>query len=91
MRNSGVGPRAASTAETPTSPAKPTQTRQRLGKTSDARRRRRVTLAETPRPRGWPQLAQIMRPARPRSAFTAQLPQLGQAMVTPTPPGTRPC
>ena len=86
-RSAGDGARAASRAETPTNPVNPSQTRQRLGKTSAGRRRRlRVRLAEAPRPRGWPQRAQIMRPARARSAFTAQLPQLGQAMVTPHPP-----
>ncbi len=73
--------RTARAAETPTSPASANQSRQRLGNANRCRppRRRPIRLL-APRPSGWPQRAQIIRPAKPRSAFTAQLPQFGQAM-----------
>lgn len=91
-RPTGSGDWAARAAESPTSPARASHTRQRLGKVAVGRRRRPpwVTLALTPRPKGWPQRAQTMRPAMDRSAFTAQLPQLGQAMNLPHLLGTWP-
>jgi hypothetical protein len=77
----GVGTWAARAAEIPTRLANDNQSLQRLGNAKpDDRRKRREAPPETASPKGWPQRAQTMRPARPRSAFTAQLPQLGQAM-----------
>jgi len=77
----GVGAWAARAAEMPTKLANVNQSLQRLGNAKpDGRRKRLEAPLETARPKGWPQRAQTIRPARPRSAFTVQLPQLGQAM-----------
>jgi DNA polymerase V len=58
------------------------QSRQRLGLTQAHRLAARLDEDWRPAiPSGEPQRAHTMRPARPRSALTAQLPQLGQAMA----------
>jgi DNA polymerase V len=79
------GARAARAAEIPTKATSAPQSRQRRGKP-----RLHPLLARPdeagldPSPNGAPQRAQTMRPARLRSAFTAQLPQLGQAIAPRT-------
>jgi len=45
-------------------------------------KKRRLRRGAAPIPRGLPQRPQTRRPERPRSAFTVQLPQSGQAMPT---------
>jgi hypothetical protein len=77
----GVGVWAARATEMPTRLANANQSLQRLGNAKPNGRRKRLEAPpETASPKGCPQRAQTIRPARPRSAFTAQLPQLGQAM-----------
>jgi hypothetical protein len=48
----------------------------------DEKEKRPLRRRAAPIPRGLPQRPQTRRPERPRSAFTAQLPQSGQAIPT---------
>jgi hypothetical protein len=78
----GLGACAARAAEIPTKATRAHQSRQRLGRPK--RHRLPVRLDDAWRaasPNGEPQRAQTMRPAKLRSALTAQLPQLGQAIA----------
>ena len=82
----GVGACAARATDTPTTVTKAHHNRQRLGKAKPHRRPIRLEGRDgTPCPKGAPQRAQTIRPARLRSAFTAQLPQLGQAIGATSP------
>ncbi len=90
-RKPGWGAWAARDAEIPTNTTNAHHSRQRLGQPRPQCLLARLEgIGREPSPNGEPQRAHTIRPARLRSALTAQLPQLGQAMA-PHPRRAHPC